>query len=363
MAATVRGTGWGGAATNPSDLLVGYITDIVRNLEPKLKYATLGKRKDVPMGSERIVFPQTNQVPVKINVSNVGGLGSPSTFGGGSVWGAGVSILGGATATAPGAPVSSNVGEGVGTIGEGTNPTAITWGANSFSTGPAQFGVLITVTDLLVRNSAIDVITNASKEVQLALARMVDTAIQTVVNAGSNGVIYSGNKTTRASLGAGDLIAQQDVTKATQWLRASNAAGLEPFEGGNYAAVIHPATMGDLMSNTSAGSWGDMARYTSPADILDGKMSGFRGVKYLESAWQNYFNSTVPVMPTTLIGQESFGWGYYQEPQAILTTTPDSQNALNLYSSIGGKVTLGVTRFNDQPGYVRIARIESAFTA
>lgn len=361
MALTVRATTWGGAATNPSDLLVGFITDMVRNLEPKLKYAQLGKRKDVPNGSERIVFPQPNQVPVRINVSNVGGLGSPSTFGAGSVWGAGVSILGGATVTAPGYPVSST--EGVGTLGEGTNPTAITWGANSFSTGPAQFGVLIQVTDLLVRNSAIEVIQNASREVQLALARMVDTALQTVVNAGSNGVIYSGGKTSRTTLGAGDLINQSDLTKGTQWLRAANAAGLEPFEGGSYAAVIHPAVMGDLMSNTATGSWIDAARYTSPEDILNGKMSGYRGIKYLESAWQNYFNSTVPVMPTTLVGNESFGWGYYQAPQAILTTTPDSNNPLNVYSSIGGKVTLGVTRFNDAPGNFRIVRVESAFTA
>lgn len=358
MAITPRGTGWGGAATNPSDLLVGYITDIIRNLEPKLKYALLGKRKDVPMGSERIVFPQPNQVPVRINVSNVGGLGAPSTYGAGSVWGAGVSMLTGAE---NGAPVSSTAG--VGTIGEGTNPTAITWGATSFSTGPSQFGVLIQVTDLLVRNSAIEVIQNASKEVQLALARMVDTALQTVVNAGSNGVIYSGGKTARTALGSGDLITQSDVTTAVTRLRSSNAAGLEPFEGGNYAAVIHPTVMGDLMSNTATGSWIDAARYTDPKQITDGKMSGYRGVKYLESAWQNYFNSTVPVMPTTLVGAESFGWGYYQAPQAILTSTPDSNNPLNLYSSIGGKVTLGVTRFNDAPGNIRIVRIESAFTA
>lgn len=361
MALTPRNSSWGGAPTLASDLLVGYITDIVRNLEPKLRYALLGKRKDVPMGSDRIIFPQTNQVPVRINVSNVGAIGSPSTFGGGSVWGAGVSILGGATAAAAGFPVSST--EGVATISEGTNPTAIAWGSTSFSTGAAQFGVLIQVTDLLVRNSAIEVISNASKEVQLALARMVDTALQTVVNAGANGIIYSGNKTSRSSIGAGDTIAQSDLTRAVSQLRSANAAGLEPFEGGNFAAVIAPNVMGDLMSNTATGSWIDAARYTSPQDILNGEMTGYRGIKYLESAWQNYFNSTVAVMPTTIVGNESFGWGYYQQPQAILTTTPDAFNPLNLYSSIGGKVTVGVTRFNDTPGYVRIVRVESAFTA
>lgn len=358
MAITPRNASWGNASSNASELLVGYITDMIRNLEPDLQYALLGKRKDVPTGSDRIVFPQPNQVPVRVNVSNVGALGSPSTFGGGSVWGAGVSMLSGAES---GVVLSSTAG--VVTISEGTNPTAITWGSNSFSTGAAQFGVLVQVTDLLVRNSAIEVIQNASKEVQFALARMVDTALQTVVNAGANGVIYSGGKTTRASLAAGDLITQSDLVTAVTRMRSSNAAGMKPFLGGNYAAVVHPTVMGDLMSNTAAGSWIDAARYTDPQAITDGKMGGYRGLKFLESPYQNYYNSTVPVMPTTILGNESFGWGYYQAPQAILTTTPDAYNPLNLYSSIGGKVSLGVTRFNDTPGNIRIVRVESAFTA
>ncbi len=145
--------------------------------------------------------------------------------------------------------------------------------------------------------------------------------------------------------------------------RSSNAAGLKPFEGGYYAAIIHPAVASDLMSNSATGSYIDVGRYTSVEELKLGKLGGFRGVRYLESAWQNYFTSTVDVIPTTIIGQDSFGWGYFQEPQAILTTSADSNNALNLYSSIGGKVTLGVTRFNDTDGSPRIVRVESAFTA
>ena len=362
MAVTVRNSTWGGAATTTSELLVSYISDIVRVLEPDLRYARLGKRKDVPKGFDRITFPQPNQIPVKINVSMLT-VGGPGVGGAGSVWGAGVSILGGDpnSIASGGYPVSSVYG--VAAITEGTNPTSITWGATSFSTGPAQYGVLVQVSDLLVRGSAIEVVQNASREVQSSLARMVDTVIQTVVNAGSNGVIYSGAKTTRASLGAGDTIAQSDMTKAVTWLRSSNAAGLKPYEGGYYVAVIHPTVMGDLMNTTATGSWIDAARYTSVDDILKGKVSSYRGVTYLESAWQNYYASTVPVMPTTLLGDESFGWGYFQAPEAILTSTPDSNNPLNLYSSIGGKVTLGVTRFNDFPGNMRIVRVESAFTA
>ena len=361
MATTLRNSNWGGATTQTSELLTSYITDIIRVLEPELQYARLGTRRDAPKGSDRIVFPQPNQLPVKINVSMVT-VGGPNVSGAGSVWGAGTSMLGGDpnSIASGGYPVSSVIG--VAAITEGTNPTSITWGATSFSTGPAQYGILVAVSDLLVRNSAIEVITNATTEVRNSLARMVDTVIQTVVNAGSSGIIYSGGKTSRSNLGAGDLITQADMVKAVSYLRSSNAAGLKDF-GGYYTAIIHPAVASDLMSNSATGSYIDVGRYTSVEDLRMGKLGGFRGVRYLESAWQNYYASTVPVIPTTLVGQDSFGWGYFQEPQAILTTTADSNNPLNLYSSIGGKVTLGVTRFNDTPGAPRIVRVESAFTA
>ncbi len=339
---------------------MAYINDEIRVLEPQLQYARLGKQRNAPKGYDRILFPQTNQLPVKINTSMVTVGGPGGAAGGGSVWGAGASIQGGAAATAPGFPVSST--EGVAAITEGTNPTSVTWGATAYSSGPAQYGILVQVSDLLVHNSAIEVIDACTRQVQNSLARLVDTVIQTVVNAGTNGVIYSGGKTSRTTLGAGDLATQADMQRAYKYLASSNAAGVRPYEGKYYAAIVHPMVESDLMSNTATGSFNDVGRYTSVDDLRAGAMGDFRGFRYLRTAYQNYYNSTVPVFPTTCLGEDSFGWGYFQEPQAILVSTPDSNNPLNLYNSIGGKVTLGVTRFEDQVGYIRIARVESAIS-
>lgn len=360
MAVTVRNSSWGGASTNTSELLTAFISDEIRVLEPQLQFARLGKQRNAPKGYDRILFPQTNQLPVKINTSMATTGGNTGMAGGGSVWGAGASILGGAAATAPGFPVSST--EGVAAITEGTNPTAITWGATAYSSGPAQYGILVQVSDLLVHNSAIEVIDSCTMQVRNALARLVDTVIQTVVNAGSNGVIYAGGKTSRATLAAGDTLTQTDMGRAYKYLASSNAAGMKPYEGKYYAAVIHPQVEGDLMANTATGAFVDVGRYTSVDDLRAGAMGDFRGIRYLRSAYVNYYNSTVPVFPTTVLGDESFGWGYFQEPTAILTNSADSNNPLNLFSSIGGKVTLGVTRFEDLPGYVRIIRAESAIS-
>jgi len=354
MPVTVRNSSWGGASTNVSELLIGYIRDEIRVLEPQLQYARLGVRRDSPKGYDRILFPQTNQLPVQINVSIEGALG-------GSVFGAGASIQGGQAATARGFPVSST--QGVAAITEGTNPSAITWGSTSYSTGPYQWGILVSVSDLLVHNSAIEVVDACVMQVKNSLARLIDTAIQTVVNAGTNGVIYAGNKTARTGLAAGDLITQSEMNKAYRNLAASNAAGLRPYDGKYYVAVIHPFAESDLMSNTASGSFNDVGRYTSVDDLRAGALGDFRGIRYLRSAWQNYFNSTVNVFPTTVLGEQSFGWGFFQQPEPILVTTPDSNNPLNLYTSIGGKVTLGVTRFEDAVAIYRIARVESAVSS
>lgn len=359
MAVTVRNSNWGGASTNTSELLTAYITEEIRVLEPQLQYARLGVRRDSAKGYDRILFPQTNQIPIKINTSmlTVGGPGGAA--GGGSVWGAGNSVIGQAD-IAPGAPVSSTAG--VAAITEGTNPTSVTWGATAYSTGPAQYGILVQVSDLLVHDSAIEVVDKCTMQVRNSLARMVDMVLQNVVNAGTNGVIYSGNKTSRTTIGAGDIITQNDMNRGYKYLASSNAAGLQPFEGKYYVAVVHPMVEGDLMANTNTGSFVDVGRYTSVDDLRAGALGDFRGIRYLRSGFQQFYNSTVPVFPTTILGDQSFGWGYFQQPTPILTTTPDSNNPLNLFSSIGGKVTLGATRFEDTPGTVRIIRVESAIS-
>lgn len=361
MAVTVRSTSWGGSSANTSELLTAYITERIRALEPKLEYAQLGTRKDVPKGFDRLLFPQVNQLPNKINInvnSSVTSFGSFVGGGiGGSVYGAGASVIGDA-AIAPGAPVTSSAG--MAAIVEGTNPTSVTWGATSYGSGPFQYGILVQVSDLLVRDSAIQVVDAASEEVNKVLARQVDAVIQTVVNAGTNGVIYAGGKTSRTGIAPGDVLTQTEMIKAVTWMRSANAAGVEPMDGGYYVAVIHPTVAGDLMTNTQTGAFVDVGRYTNVQDLKDGKLGSYRGIRYLESAHQQYFNSTTNVFPTTVLGNNSFGWGFFQEPTPIIVSNPDSNNPLNLFTSIGGKVTLGVTRFEDKPGVFRIVRTESA---
>lgn len=292
-----------------ADLLIQYVTTEIQTLEPELQFARLGVQKDIPQGWNELTFPQTNQI------------------------------------------ASSSVSS----ISEGVNPSEVTWGSTAYTVGVTQHGLVVEVSDLLVRNSAIEVIQSATRQVKLALARDIDDHIQTVVNAGTN-VLYAGGKSSRATLAAGDTIDTTLYVKAIKTLRAANVM---PFNGSSYAVVMHPNQETDLMLNTAPGAWIDMGRYTSVSELLDGKMGHFRGGMIYGSANVQTFSSTVTVYPATFIGKESFGWGYFQTPQPILTMNPDSNNPLNVFQTIGAKAALGVTRFEE----ARLARVETAVSA
>lgn len=283
-----------------------------------LQLTRLGVQRDVPKGFHQLTFPQTT----RISTSSVS------------------------------------------TITEGTASPVVTWGATAYSSGITQYGLVVQVTDVLVRNSAIEVIDAAIRQVKFALSRRIDNALQTTATGGTYGALYAGGKAARASLAAGDLIDTVTYTKAIRNLAGINSSGLEPFEGSYYAVVMHPNQEFDLMSNTGAGGWLDIGRYGDFESLKAGKMGDFRGGRILRSANIQTFTSTVTVYPAIFTGKESFGWGYFQAITPEIVTTPDSNNQLMLYTSIGAKAGIGSTRFEDaSTSSYRIVRLESAISS
>lgn len=299
-----------------SAVLINYVTSEVRTLEPELQLANLGLRKDVPTGFNQLAFPQTS----KIATSNVS------------------------------------------SITEGTDPSAYQWGSTAYTAGITQYGLIVQTSDVLVRNSAIEVVDAAVRQVKDAVIRQIDNSLQTTVGGGTNGVVYAGGKSSRSTLAAGDVLDTTTYTKAIKLLKqpSSGEPGVKPWKGGFRAFVTHTYTEYDLMLNTGSGGWTDVGRYTSAQDLIEGKMGNFRGGRVLVSENIQTYSSTVTVYPSFVLGAESFGWGYFQPLTPYLVTTPDSNNPLNLYTSIGAKCGIGSTRFDDSSTVYRIVRVESA---
>lgn len=301
--------------------LINYVTAEIKVLEPILQFAKIGVRRDIPKGFDQLTFPQGNTIQTT-SVTTIASSSSRTT--------------------------------------EGTNPSVTTWGTTAYTSGYTQYGIIIQLSDILMRNSAFELMQSGIREVKASLARQLDNYIQNVVNAGTN-VGYAGGKTSRVSLASGDLIAVTDYTYGIKKLRTAASAtgvsaGLAPFVDGKYGVVMHPNVETDFMNNTGAGSWVDLSRYSQTDRLDTGKINGFRGGVVMTSANVQTFTSTTTVYPTTFIGFESFGWGYFQVPAPIIVTTPDSYNQLNLYTSIGAKASIAATRFEES----RIYRLESA---
>lgn len=300
-----------------SDLLINYVARVIDNLEPELHFGSLGVKEDVPAGYDQLAFGRANkltQTATQLTLNEV--------------------------------PASAETTP---------TPTGVSWGSTAYKAGPTRLGLIVKVTDLLIRNSAVEVIRNAAKETRNNLLRGIDSHLQTVVNGSttSTQIIYAGGKSSRSGLASGDVATPDLFVKAVGKMRKNN---VKPYANNFYPALIHPFVMIDVMQNTGAGSWLDIARYTSPQELIEGKIGGYRGLRFLESSNIDTFSSTVTVYPTTIVGQESYGWGYFIPPTPVIINAADALNPLQLYSSIGAKVALGVTRFEEE----RIVRIESA---
>lgn len=299
-----------------ADTLINYVTSEIKVLEPVLMFTKLGVRKDVPKGWNQLTFPQGNLITT----------GSVST-------------------------ISS----------QGVNPSVTTWGTTAYSAGETQYGLIIQISDIAMRNSAFELMSSAVLNVKNALARQIDVSIQSTISAGTN-VGYAGGKTSRAALTAGDLISVGDYTEGIGLLRVasdgSQAAGLQPFIDGKYAVIMDPKVEQDFMNNTSAGAWMDLSRYDQTKRLEYGKVDGFRGGVVMTTANLTTFtgSASLVVYPTYFFGLESFGWGYFQQPEPVIISTPDSNNVLNLFTSIGAKASLASTLFTQQ----RVYRLESA---
>lgn len=243
---------------------------------------------------------------------------------------------------------------------EGTAPTAIAVNVTPVDRTPTQYGINVELTDLVVLTTVFDLINASLPEVGKAVARKIDSVIQTVANAGTN-VVYAGGKTSRAALGSGDLIDATLLVRSVQKLRGNDAP---EFAGGGYACVMHPSVAYDLMSNTSTGQWLDVHKYAMPENIFRGEVGSIGGARVVQTSNVDTFASTVTVYPTTLIGTDAYKIAYWLPGKvATYVLPPESNlsvnNPLGQKGSVGAKVNMAVAITQQE----RLVRIESAATS
>lgn len=238
----------------------------------------------------------------------------------------------------------------VDTLADGVTPTDTDFDASVVTVTPTQYGVVVNMADLVVERSKIDFLKGSAKAVGKAMARKIDTVVQTTIMAGTN-VFYGGAAANRAALAATDVLTAGMINRAQAFLKSNDAT---PMPDGSYVCIIHPYQLYDLRAATAVGSWVDVNKYKDNTKVFDGEIGKLHGVRVVVSSHVQTFASTVTVYPALVFGQESFGVGRAQNLEVLLTPKAASDSdPLAQRRKVGGKVAFGTTILQ-QNGMVRM---------
>lgn len=165
-----------------------------------------------------------------------------------------------------------------------------------------------------------------------------DTIVRDVMKGGSN-VRYGGNGTGRTSVTPNDHFGTASGTTGSAMVRRAVAelrgAAVRPI-GGAYVGVIHPDVSYDFRGATGGANWRDPHTYSDPANIYNGEIGMFEGVRFIESPRAPIFTDAgssttlTDVYATLIFGQEALAkaWSMADEgsPQPDVFPTPIVDN-------------------------------------
>ena len=106
----------------------------------------------------------------------------------------------------------------------------------------------------------------------------VDQIAGAILAAGTN-VEYVGQAISRATTIPTDKFPAAEVSKQVAGLRRAYVQTI----GGYYVAFIHPDVSYDLRQTVGTNAWNDPHAYSQPADIWNGEIGTFSGVRFIET--------------------------------------------------------------------------------
>ncbi len=247
--------------------------------------------------------------------------------------------------------------------------TALTEGTPPSATNPTVAQTIISVAVYGAFMLGSDVVETQTIDPQLTewtavfSEMMFDTRDQIVrdtIKAGTN-VLYVGGGSVRSSVASGAALGWTDLRGARKQLKKNDAP---PYEGGKYAAIIHPRVMSQLLADStvvnalqSAGVRGD------GNDLFKGSVSTLLGIDFVESSNAATFSglgqSASFVEATLFCGRDAYVVTGYDamSSETIFHGTGSAgiNDPLNQTWSLGFKTALGVGILDQN----RIVRVES----
>ncbi len=182
---------------------------------------------------------------------------------------------------------------------EGVTPSGKELTVTAITATVGQYGDFVAMTDILDLTTIDPILVEANKLLGAQAGETLDALTANVLNAGTN-VQYSGGKSARSALAAGDVLTVDDIKKAVRTLKNNKARKIK----GSYVAIIHPDVSYDL---TNDPDWEAVKTY-DPKDWYNGEIGRIHGVRFVETTEAVTFNvGDKKVYSTLVIAEDAYG--------------------------------------------------------
>jgi len=246
---------------------------------------------------------------------------------------------------------------GTNTFVEGGRPDKRALTISTVDITTAQYGGLISVTDIAKVKSPFELVSIASERLSYEAAQVLDTLNRNVIAAGGT-AFYANSKANRAALASTDKLTMNDLRK----LRATMYKGRIPtFADGFYRIFISAEQGFDLRNDTTSGSnFVEVNKYATPETILKGELGRLEGFRIMETTRLLTAASTTTVHLGIAVGAlKGWGCGDLQTLQTYhVAPGGDHTDPLATEELVGWKVNYGCAVLSSSRYY----RVESAAT-
>jgi N4-gp56 family major capsid protein len=221
-------------------------------------------------------------------------------------------------------------------IAENVNPAEQNVATSVVSVEPLTYGAWVKVSAELNLKSINPIVEEILDELSDQAALSYDTLVFNAIHTTLTNQ-YANGAANEAAVADADVLNASEIRKAVYTLRNASVPG---FEGNMYKGLIHPAQQYDLLSDTTAGSWLDIHKYTSPDPMMKGEIGQLYGVRFVVSPnIATGTGATDETFRAFVFGKNAFGVTELSGHGVKTIRQPAGSNAdpLEMFTTLGWK--------------------------
>lgn len=221
-------------------------------------------------------------------------------------------------------------------LSEGSSGVEQNVATDVVSVEPLTYGAYVKVSAELNLKSINPIVEEILDELSDQAALSYDTLVFNAIHTNFTNQ-YANNALNEGAVADTDTLNAEEVRKAVYALRKSNVPG---FEGNLYKGLIHPAAHFDLQSDTSAGNWIEIMKYSKPEELMKGEVGQLYGVRFIVSSnIPTGTGATDDTYRSFIFGKQAFGVTELSGQGIKTIRQPAGGNAdpLEMFTTLGWK--------------------------